>query len=509
MGVIIGGVPVVVIGFNRDVAWTHTVTSAVHFTTFKLALDPGDASGTTYLSDGERVKMTSRTVTVDLLMPDGSMSKRTKTFYFSKQGVVLAKPEAGITWTTSAAYVLADPNRNNTRMLEQWLGIGTATSVRALKTSLDSVVGLPWVNTIAADREGNVLYADASVVPRVGADKFASDCLMLPSLLLFDGSRSSCAWGQDPNAPAGIYSPANGPSLLRTDYVGNSNDSYWLSNPRALLTGPPPLGYSPLYGRVGVEQKLRTRIGFRQFEDMIGQRKRLQLADLQELAFADRIYAAELVVPDLLQACAGSTDQLLSQACAALAAWDRHANLDSRGAVLFREFWNVAAALPNKWAVPLNPADPVNTPAAVAPSAMPAMLAALKGAAVKLQSLGIPFDGRLGDYQAETRNGIRVPLHGAVGDIDGSYNSLRMSTELSGTGYNNVYWGTSYVQTVTFDDGGPVAQGMLVYGQSVDPKSPFYADQIGVFSRKEWPVLPFSQDKIKADPNYKTISLSE
>jgi acyl-homoserine-lactone acylase len=509
MGVVLGGVPVVVIGFNRDVAWTHTVTTAIHFTTFKLALDPGDASGTTYMSDGERVKMTSKTVTIDMLMPDGSTAKRSKTFYFSKQGAVMVKPEAGMTWSTSSAYVLADPNRNNTRMLEQWLGIGTATSVSALKTSLDKVVGLPWVNTVAADRDGNVLYADASVVPRMGADKFVSDCMMLPQLLMFDGSRGACAWGQDTNAPAGIYSPANGPSLLRTDYVGNSNDSYWLSNPNALLTGPAPFGYSPLYGRVGVEQSLRTRIGFLQFDQMVKQRKKLQLSDLQELAFANRVYAAGLILPELLPACSGSADPTILQACAALTAWDRRANLDSRGAVLFREFWNVAAAIPNKWAVALNPADPVNTPSGVAPAAMPAMLAALKGAAVKLQGLGIPLDGKLGDYQGETRNGVRIPVHGAIGNIDGSYNSLTMRSGLTATGYNDIHWGTSYVQTVTFDAHGPVAQAMLVYGQSVDPQSPFYADQVPVFSRKEWPVLPFSVDQIKADPDYKRITLSQ
>jgi acyl-homoserine-lactone acylase len=509
MGVVIGGIPVVVIGFNRDLAWTHTITTAVHFTTFELTLDPGDAGGTTYLADGERVKMTSRTVTVDMLMADGSLTKRSKTFYFSKQGAVLVKPEAGMNWTTSAAHVLADPNRNNTRMLEQWIGIGSANSVSAMKTSLDNMVGLPWVNTVAADRDGNVMYADASVVPHVGAEKFASNCLVLPQLLMFDGSRAACGWGQDPNAPAGIYSPTNAPWMIRTDYVGNSNDSYWLVNTRKLLTGPPPFGYSPLYGRVGVEQSLRTRIGFRQFEEMIAQRPRLQPSDLQQLAFANRIHAAELVLPELLLSCSGTNYPILAQACTALGAWDRRANLDSRGAVLFREFWNVAAALPNKWAVSLNQADPVNTPAGVAPGAMPAMLSALMGAAVKLQSLGIPLDGRLGDYQTETRNGVRVPLHGGVGNIDGSYNSLRMRSELTATGYNDVHWGTSYVQTVTFDDNGPVAQAMLVYGQSVDPKSPHYADQVGLFSNKQWPVLPFSAAQIKADANYKTVTLSE
>lgn len=509
MGAILGGLPVVVIGFNHDVAWTHTVTFANHFTTFRLSLDPGDAAGTTYMADGDRIKMSSKTVTVDVLMPDGTMAKRSKTFYFSRQGAVLVKPEAGLTWSAAAVHVLADPNRNNTRMLDQWLGIATATSVQTLKASLDKIVGLPWVNTIAADRDGNVLYADASVVPRMGAEKFAGDCLLLPALLLFDGSRAACGWGQDADAPPGIYSPANAPWTMRTDYVGNSNDSYWLINARAFLTGPPPLGYSPLYGRPGTEQRLRSRIGFIQLEERIAQKKTLQLTDLQNLMFAERVYAAELVLPDLLPACAASGDAVIQQACTALQAWDRHANIDSRGALLFREFWNLATNLPNKWAVPFNPADPVHTPAGVAPAALPAMLAALKASAIKLQGLSIPPDAKLGDYQADTRNGVRVPLHGGLGDTDGAYNSIRWDTPIGPTGYNNPYWGSSYIQTVGFDANGPAAQGMLVYGQSTDPTSPWYADQVGVYARKEWPALPFTREQIEADPAYKKITLSQ
>jgi acyl-homoserine-lactone acylase len=509
MGVILGGIPIIVIGFNKDVAWTHTVTTAVHFTTFKLALDPGDSSGTSYMADGVSVKMTAKPVTVESRMADGTVTTRKKTFYFSKQGAVLVKPEAGIAWTNSAVHVLADPNRNNTRLIDQWIALGSSASVQEMKGALDRIVGLPWINTVAADRSGNTLYADASVVPRVGTDKFASDCLVVPPLLMFDGSRSACAWGQDPGAPAGIFSPANGPWMIRTDYVGNSNDSYWLTNPRALLNGPMPFGFSPLYGATGVEQKLRTRIGFRQLEDMLAQRKLLQVADLRELAFANRVYAAELVLPQLLPLCAATGDSTLMPACNVLAAWDKRANLDSRGALLFREFWNLAAALPGKWAVPLDVTDPVNTPAGLAPSASPAMLAALSSAVQKLQALRIPLDGRLGDYQDETRAGIRVPMHGAIGDIDGSYNSIHMRSALDASGYHDVAWGTSYVQTVTFDETGPVAQAMLVYGQSVDPKSPYFGDQTALFSNKQWPLLPFTPTQVKADPHYQVLTLSE
>ncbi len=506
MGVIIGGIPAIVIGFNRDIAWSHTVTTAIHFTTFRLALDPADASGTTYLLDGAPNKMTSKTVSVELLQADGTLAKRSKTFWFSQQGAVIVKPEVGMTWTASAAYVLADPNRNSTRMLEQWIGIGKANNVQAIKSALDKTIGLPWVNTLAADRDGKVLFADASVVPHMSAQKFGNGCLLLQAALLFDGSRSSCAWGQDANAPAGIYSPANGPWALRTDYVGNSNDSYWLNNPKALLAGPAPFGLSPLYGRVGVEQSLRTRMGFRQFDEL-AQAKKIALADLQAPAFANRLHAAELVLPELLPACTASGDAVLLQAFTGLAAWDRRVSVDSRGAVLFREFWSSAAAIPNKWALRFNPADPVNTPNGVAPGAMPAMLAALKTAAAKLQGLGIALDARLGDYQTETRNGVRIALHGGIGNIDGSYNSLTMRSGLSATGYNGVHWGQSYIQTVSFDDQGPVAQAMLTYGQSTDPRSQYYADQAAVFSRKEWPVMPFGEDKIKADANYTLMTL--
>jgi acyl-homoserine-lactone acylase len=361
MGVIIGGVPTVVIGFNRDVAWNHTVTTAYHFTTFRLALDATDPTGSAYMFDGERRKMTLKTVTIESLQPDGLLGRRSKTFYFSHQGAVIVRPAAGMTWTANAAYVLADPNRYNTRMLEQWLGIGTAGSVHALKDSLDKVVGLPWVNTVAADREGNALFADASVVPHMNADKFVNGCLLLQAALLCDGSRSSCGWGQEPGTPAGIYSPATAPWMIRTDYVGNSNGSYWLTNPKSLLVGPAPLGFSPLYGRVGVEQTLRTRIGLRQLGDLLTQKNKLTLADLQALALSNRVYAAELVLPALLSVCIATGNELTDRACMVLQAWDRRANVDSRGAIPFREFWRVVSTIPNKWTVPFDPADPVNT----------------------------------------------------------------------------------------------------------------------------------------------------
>lgn len=506
MGVSLGGLPLVVIGFNKDIAWTHTVTKAVHFTTFRLPRDASDPM--TYLIDGRPQQLETRTAAVDVLQPDGSLLQKYKAFYFSKLGAVPAVP--GNPQGLGGLLVLGDPNRSNTRLMEQWLAIGRAGSVQELQTQLERVIGLPWVNTVAADRFGGTLYADASVVPHEGAGQFAGDCLLLAPLLMFDGARAPCHWGHDDGGtPDGIFGGANAPSMSRPDYVANSNDGYWLTNARQLLLGPMPLGYSPLYGPVGVAQHLRTRSGFIGIEDMLAQHAKVEPQNVQDLLFANRVLAAQLVLPELLPACLANADALLLKACTALGNWDRRADLESRGAVLFREFWSDAALLPDKWALPFDPADPLHSPRGVAPAAMPSMLAALRSAAQRLQDLGVPFDGRLADYQVEPRNGHRYPIHGAIGDIDGSYNSIHMAGPLGPGGYEGVTWGTSYIHLVSFSEDGPQARGLLVYGQSTDPRSPHYADQLPLYAAKQLPLLPFTPAAIAADPARRMRQLQE
>jgi acyl-homoserine-lactone acylase len=506
MGASLGGLPIVVIGFNKDVAWTHTVTKAAHFTSFRLPLDRRDPSGTTYLVDGKPLRMTERVVDVAILQQDGTMQTKRRVFRETILGMQMAIPDVPL--GQDDILVLADPNRDNTRLIEQWIAIGKSHSVRALQASLARVLGLPWVNTVAADRHGDALYADYSVVPHVGAEKFASDCLLFAPLLMFDGARSDCHWGRDPNAPAGIFSGASAPSTVRRDYVANSNDSYWLTNSRYLLTGPAPYGYSPLYGAAAAPQHLRTRLGFAQLDERLAQRGRLGVGDLVELLFSNRVYAAELVLPDLLTACGAGMDAVTVAACAALANWDRRVDLQSRGAVLFREFWTTASALRDLWAVPFDPNDPVHTPRGVAAQAVAPMLTLLREAAQRMLAFGIPLDVQLGELQYEIRNGQRYPLHGGVGDIDGVYNALHTKNGLTERGYEKVIWGTSYVQVVRFDDTGPVAYGLLVYGQSTDPASAHYADQLPLYSAKELVLLPFTDAQIAADGNYRRMTVS-
>ena len=66
------------------------------------------------------------------------------------------------------------------------------------------------------------------------------------------GSRSGCGASRASSRPPHL------PILKRRDYVQNSNDSYWYTNPERPLTG-----FSPIIGTEGTELGLRTRYGLR------------------------------------------------------------------------------------------------------------------------------------------------------------------------------------------------------------------------------------------------------
>jgi acyl-homoserine-lactone acylase len=52
---------------------------------------------------------------------------------------------------------------------------------------------------------------------------------------------------------------------------------------------------------------------------------------------------------------------------------------------------------------------------------------------------------------------------------------------------------------VGFDDDGPVADAVLLYGQSADPASPHFHDQLErLWAAGQWLRLPFSPEEVAA-----------
>jgi acyl-homoserine-lactone acylase len=529
----------VAIGFNQDVAWTHTVSAGKRFTLYSLDLVPGRP--TTYKYDQQEREMTKRPVTVAVKQPDGSLRNVARDVWFSHYGPIVNTQ--GLAWTTSHAYAVRDANLDNWAGPAQWLDMGRARSMKELQKAHEKHQGMPWVNTIATSREGIAWYADSASTPNLSREAISlwearrkSDPetrrLNGQGAVLLDGSDSRFEWQNDPSSnKPGVVGYLNTPRLERRDYVFNANDSFWLANSRAPIEGP----YSPLHGEQKVVRSLRTRNNDLTLSDRSPDRPsngdgRFTLDELGDAILSNRSLAAELLKDELADRCVKQPSVTvdgaardLGTACQVLKSWNGRFDLDSRGAVLFREWLSQyhQADFQGKgrlYAEDFDPRDPVNTPRTLAPAGQGGDLSLeqLARAANVLMSRSISLDAPLGELQYADKAGRRMPVHGGDGFIDGLMNMQRNSRNtttlepmdepklvkgsrtLTEKGYPVVH-GTSFIMVLEYTKQGPRAKAFLTYSQSGDPASPLFTDQTELFARKAWRTVRFDEKAIAAD----------
>jgi acyl-homoserine-lactone acylase len=531
MGSSLYGVPAVLIGFNDHVAWSHTVSTAYRFNIYELTLNP--LNPTQYLYDGALRDMEAVAISIEVKDEPAPL---TRTLYRTHYGPIIGLAVSGVNalpWTPAKAYTLRDANAENDRLINQFAKWNQATSLDEFISLHKTVLGIPWVNTIASGPNGKAYYGDVSVVPHI-TDAQIRTCQavplhlalqqVVPGLPVLDGSRSACEWGSDDDAPApGIFGPANLPTLQRDDWVHNCNDSYWLSNPAEPITG-----YNSIIGSEGTARSLRTRLCMQQIlrhldqplDDNLGITfdadgdKRFNLKELQDTVLSSQIYSAQLARDDVVaNTCAfGSVltrdgPVNVADACTVLGNWSMQSNLDDVGSHIWREFYSLSAPNPAGvgpnpllWLTPFSASDPVNTPRDIN-FASPFVQEGLGRAVRRVTNAGIALDAPLGTLQRSGVVGdVVIPVFGGSGG-EGAF-TIVSANSLDAGGYRVTY-GNSYIQTVTWEADGagfkPVAEGFITYSQSTDPANPHYADFTREYSAKRWKRFPFRPAEIEAD----------
>lgn len=500
------GSPVVNIGWNKDVAWSHTVSTAYRFAPYEYR---SVLSPMVYLSaNGLLKKVERRVVKVVVKNPDGSLATVTEDLYRTPQGYVIDDPSTLMGWTPLSFFAIRDANAEQLKTVDTFFEMGKATSVRDLLARQDREGGMPWVNTTAADRTGEVLYADHSVVPNISND-LAMKCMtpigrvtqQLAGLPALDGTfaDSLCKWGTDADAArSGVFGPRNLPAAYRTDWVMNANDSYWLPNPAQKLEG-----FARIIGCERCKRTLRSKMVYQYVIDRLASDKVTPEA-LRGFQHENRVRGAELMSEndDLVTVCEKAAG---GDACPVLAAWDRTSNIDSRGNHIFEEFVKRLPSggllpPPRVWTVPFSPSDPVNTPRDLDETSG-AVVRAMKDAIASLRARGIPMDATWGSVQvAGDRGAPAIPLGGGLGDQAGNANALGSKGPAANAGFlRPITYGSSHIQAVSFLDGGALdARTILTYGQSDNPTSPWSSDQTEMFSNKQWVEFPWTPAQIQA-----------
>lgn len=545
------GMPAVLIGFNQQLGWTHTVSQGKRFTLYQLELEPGNPMR--YRYDDEYLDITPQQVTVEIRQADGSLISHEHTLYHSHFGplVNLASLDPSLGWTSQSAVAIKDANLGNSRMLQQWLALNKASTTAEFFDALAEHQGIPWVNTLLASSEGTASYVDASQVPRLHpeAEQIMRQAITAPplSVLWQDGAGSLLLPGNNPlfawydsgqTHTPGLVPLPEAPKLTRDDYAFNANSSHWLSHLTELLEG-----YSLVYGPEQSIRSPRTRYNAMLLTSHIvsGSDGQFDLAALQQVLDHNGSLFGQTLHQPLLQRCQDAPllqlDEAvdLTPACQALAQWDGKYQLSSQGALLMREFLAEFRVPGHRdlsdtlFALPFDPALPAETPTGLAAAGEPAeqdpILLALAAAQQRLQQAGINPQAPLADVQQLVKASGQqpIPMHGGysyegvfnmVEGVAQSRSTSRLATIITGQprpdrsplmlledssyGYRSNY-GSSYVLALQFSEQGPQAKMLLAYSQSHDPESVHFDDQTQAFSQLQWRPVLFKAEDIAAN----------
>ncbi len=463
-GITFLGMPVIIMGFNEQMSWTHTLNTVDVFDTYRLQLKEGG-----YLFDGSvKSFKNSRKKEISIAREDGLTDKETIHIRHAKHGPVIHS-------TDSSAIAIHSPVLDLPGTLHQWWEMGKAQNYKEFHSAVENLQ-LPLFTTIYADQDGVIYYAFTGKVPNRPYGNF-SDWQQTK-----DGDTSATLW-------EGYHSLEELPTLLNPEsgFVQNSNSPPWFA------TVPSPLDPADYPDYIAPEWLLpREQSGLK----LLLTQSSLSFEDLIDIRYNNRMLLADQVLDDLLYAAQDAPDSLTQAAADVLDSWDRHAGPDSEGALLFTLWALETCQGPEtnfcNFDQPWSAYDPLGTPKGLAnPQSSTEILGRIaRQVREHFGRLDIPWGEvmRLSDD---------LPGTGAPGDPLGVYHVMHYNPVESGE-YRPVF-GDTWVAAIEFTKDGPNAKAVMPYGNTDNPQ---FADNTQLELLADQKMRPIFFTRQQVDNNY-------
>ena len=324
----------------------------------------------------------------------------------------------------------------------------------------------------------------------------------LLGLPVLDGSRSACDWGTTPTRRGPASSGrATMPSLFRDDYVTNSNDSYWLSNPEAAARG-----LRRIIGDERTARTLRTRLGLmmRRRGPTAGRSRSARLQDSRVQQPPVRGRAVRATSVEMCRSTMMASRRRAGRgrrACDVLARLGpaRRPRLARRDPVPALRRAGARRRRPAPYSTPFDADDPVNTPRGLntpTPAGAPGARATRCRTCAARASRSTRRCGECSTSRAAASGSRSTAAPAPAGVFNAINVALAAGQGLLGRAARLVLRAGGRARR-----GGraPTSRTILTYSQSTNPKSPFSSDQTRLFSRKEWVPVRFCEKDILAD----------
>jgi len=456
-GVSLVGIPFLTIAFNEYLGWTHTVNTIDASDRYELSLKDGG-----YMLDGKALQFSSKTSSIGVLEKDGSLITEEFEFRYSEHGPVVA--EKG-----DKAWAVRIAGLDNGEIFEQYHKMGKAKNLAEFEEALKMMQN-PMFNVVYADRNGNILYLFNGNVPvrKSGDFSFWNGTI--------DGTSSDLIWKEYhtyESLPKAV-NPASG-------FLQNCNDPPWNCTWPAVLK---PEDYPPYMAPV--------RMGLRpqRVVNLLKGNDKFSFGDMVDIKLNTGLESADRFLDDLLKAAAGSADKRVVDAVEVLKKWDRKADPESRGAVLFAEWWDNRG---NLAAIPWSNEEPVSTPRGIKDPSKAVEILAQAAENVKKKYGAI--DVTIGEIYRLRINGYDFPSNGGP-DHYGILRAMYYAPDSDGK--MKAVAGDTYYAVTEF--GSKVRSVVLLsYGNSTRPGNKHSGDQLQMMSEKKMrPALYYREDLEKS-----------
>ncbi len=444
-GATLVGVPVLAIAFNDNLGWTHTVNTYDGWDVYKLTL-----AGKGYRFDGKVRNFETKTLSLKVKLKDGSLQEQPLVVKSSVHGPVVVEKE-------NQALALRVAGLDRPGVLQQWWDMARSQNLNQFENALKRLQ-LSMFTVMYADKQGHIMHLFNGQVPVRSRGDFEYWEGVIP------GDTSKTLWTK-------IHPYQDLPRIVDppSGWLQNANDPPWTTTfPAAIKADDYPPYIAPRFMDFRSQRSVR----------MLDEDDKISFDEMVAYKHSTKMELADRMLDDLISAARKYGNDLGRRAASVLEAWDRQADADSRGAVLFA-FWVQQMDLDKTFSKPWSEKSPRTTPDGLANPKV--AVATLQAVAAQIEKTYGALDVAWGDVFRLRLGDVDLPGNGGNGDL-GIFRVLDFAPVEKGQ--FQAVAGDSYVAAIEFSN--PVRAMVLnSYGNATQPGSPHISDQLQMFADKK------------------------
>lgn len=451
IGTLYPGTPHVLIGVNENLGWSHTVNYPDKTDVFKLKMK----NNRKYIVDGEEYNLEKLKAKISIKVLGIPININRK-YYRSIYGPTLKNK--------SGYYSIRTPTLFNIRALEQWWRMGKSKNFTEFYNNL-KMKQIPGFNIGYADRYDTIFYISNGIIPK-RAEGYNWKGIV-------PGDTKKTLWTE-------YYDIEDLPQVIqpKAGFIYDANHSPFKST--SAEENPKEENYSKRMGYETYDNNRSSRL-----IELIESYDKVSYQDFKDIKYDNSFpskFNYNFMDISIIETLKIDRDNDLFEMLDIIQKWNRKTDIDSKGAGIYGILYY---QLVLKYRNEIQKND--NT---VSKETLLSALADTK--AYLIDNFG-SIDITLGDFQKLVRGDKEIPIWGLPDVI------TAMSSRPYKDGKFKVTQGESYIGLVRFNQNGPVLESIISYGNSDNPDSEHYTDQMDLYSKFETKKMVFDKEQVYKD----------